>query len=141
MKHREKTTAAACADAHGGCGHDGCGCHCHGHGHEGGKARLWWPLVSFVMLVVGVVASAAGWAWFAAPWVPAVWYAAAFLPVGLPVSHEAKTRRTASSITAKEDFAFICFSFVLLFAFSLHSGQFFCASSVKLFDGIDSGYG
>ena len=90
MKHREKTTAAACADAHGGCGHDGCGCHCHGHGHEGGKARLWWPLVSFVMLVVGVVASAAGWAWFAAPWVPAVWYAAAFLPVGLPVAHEAR---------------------------------------------------
>ena len=89
MKHREKTTAAACADAHGGCGHDGCGCHCHGHGHEGGKARLWWPLVSFVMLVVGVVASAAGWAWFAAPWVPAVWYAAAFLSVGLPVAHEA----------------------------------------------------
>ena len=89
MKHREKTTAAACADAHGGCGHDGCGCHCHGHGHEGGKARLWWPLVSFVMLVVGVVASAAGWAWFAAPWVPAVWYAAAFLPAGLPVAHEA----------------------------------------------------
>ena len=47
------------------------------------------PALSLVMLAAGIVMSAMDAGWFAAEWVRAAWYAAAFLPVGLGVMKEA----------------------------------------------------
>lgn len=60
-------------------------CHCHHHGHGG----FTWPVVSFLLLVGGIVCDFVGASWFAWPAFKEVWYALAFLPVGLPVLSEA----------------------------------------------------
>lgn len=47
------------------------------------------PVISFVMLVAGLVMDHAGWELFLWPAVRSVWYILAFLPVGIPVIREA----------------------------------------------------
>lgn len=63
--------------------------HQHGCCHEEEEMRLWQPIVSGVMLVVGIVAEYCLEAWPLAAWTEPVWFLWAFLPVGLPVMHEA----------------------------------------------------
>lgn len=70
---------AECCDAHAGCG----------HGHAHGFAGTVLPALSFVLLVAGLVLEHSGVAWFSVGGVELAWYLAAFLPVGLPVLHEA----------------------------------------------------
>ena len=50
---------------------------------------LWNLVVSGAMLVGGLLLSHFGVAWFQSPYVGLIWYAVAFLPVGLPVMKEA----------------------------------------------------
>lgn len=79
--------AAECA-AHGE-EHASCGCHGHHHHHEP-KAGAWiWPGLSLALLTSGVILNAVEAAWFANPFWKPGWFAAAFLPVGLPVIKEA----------------------------------------------------
>lgn len=48
--------------------------------------RLWRPVVSAIMLIAGIAATSL---MDISQWSVAVWYAVAYLPVGLPVIHEA----------------------------------------------------
>ncbi len=65
----------------------------HHSGHGGGRpgvGRVALPVLSFVMLVAGIILDHAGTSWWTAGGTVAlIWYAAAFLPVGLPVIGEA----------------------------------------------------
>lgn len=45
--------------------------------------------ISFVLLMAGIIGSAAGVAFFADRWLSLAWYLAAYLPVGIPVLKEA----------------------------------------------------
>lgn len=67
------------------CGHS----HDHGCCHENKEMRAWQPIVSAVMLVLGIVAEYGLEAWPLAAWTEPVWFLGALLPVGLPVMHEA----------------------------------------------------
>lgn len=89
--------------AHKGHTHD-CSCHSHGcGGHSCGRGtpahtdephalcslKNLPPAVSFLLLISGIVMTHFGMAWFSAPLWQATWYAAAYLPVGIPVIREA----------------------------------------------------
>ncbi len=74
---------------HGHCGH-GQDCCAHGHSHAHGLKAFLAPIVSFVMLILGVLMSMAALPAFVANrWVEFSWYLIAFLPVGFPVVKEA----------------------------------------------------
>ena len=60
---------------------------CENHHEE--KSKWWQPLLSGLLLVAGMAFNYMGLAWFSSPWVQALWYIVAFLPVGLGVMHEA----------------------------------------------------
>ena len=67
--------------------HSGCGCSCgHNKGEEHPNVVL--PILSFILLIVGLILNHTGQGWFS-PTVKLVRYLAAFLPVGLPVIREA----------------------------------------------------
>lgn len=75
---------------HGSCGCGSCGCHSHSHDHEhedGGA--LWMPILSALLLLLGLTASFFHFSPFAESWVRFLFYVVAFLPVGLPVMKEA----------------------------------------------------
>ena len=65
--------------------HSGCSCG-HNKGEEHPNVVL--PILSFILLIVGLILDHTGQGWFS-PTVKLVWYLAAFLPVGLPVIREA----------------------------------------------------
>ena len=68
--------------------HEDCGCgHHHAHDHSG--SVMIRPLLSFCMLVAGMVMKQAGIVWFQSGIVPVLWYLFSFLPVGWPVIKEA----------------------------------------------------
>lgn len=68
--------------------HEDCGCgHHHAHDHSG--SVMIRPLLSFCMLVAGMVMKQAGIVWFQNGIVPVLWYLFSFLPVGWPVIKEA----------------------------------------------------
>jgi Cd2+/Zn2+-exporting ATPase len=67
--------------------HSGCGCSC-GHNKEEERPNVALPVLSFILLVAGLILDHTGQGWFS-PAVKLVWYLAAFLPVGLPVMREA----------------------------------------------------
>ncbi|EKN13180.1 heavy metal translocating P-type ATPase [Parabacteroides merdae] len=69
--------------------HSGCGCGC-GHGHNKGEKRweIALPILSFILLIAGLILDHTGQSWFS-PAVKLIWYLTAFLPVGLPVMREA----------------------------------------------------
>lgn len=66
----------------------GCGCCCHESTHEHTSPVGWRayiaPLVSFLLLIVGLV----GQHWVEHPQIRLAWYILAYLPVGLPVLKE-----------------------------------------------------
>ena len=47
------------------------------------------PAISFIMLISGIIMSHYGPEWFTTQWIKIIWYAIAFLPVGLGVIKEA----------------------------------------------------
>lgn len=60
------------------------------HHHQQGAAAFVTPAISFVLLVVGMLLNHFSVSWFAEnAAVELAWYIVAFLPVGLPVIHEA----------------------------------------------------
>ena len=61
----------------------------HSHEHEEEGMALWQIVMSAVMLVAGMIASAKGVNMFENKVFSLVWYVIAFLPVGLPVMKEA----------------------------------------------------
>lgn len=67
-----------------------CSCGC-GHSHEDRSgASQWLPVIaSVVLLAGGLLLEGSGSAFFKSGSVRALWYAAAFLPVGIPVLREA----------------------------------------------------
>lgn len=65
-------------------------CHHHHHSaHHGGMSVWVAPAVSLLLLAVGMVAAHTGAEWFTDGYVRKIWFAVAFLPVGLPVAREA----------------------------------------------------
>lgn len=71
-----------CSDEPHGDGHD------HEHGHQGFKA--WIPaIISFVLLVAGLIVEHALRSAFFNDTVRLIWYVVAYLPVGIPVIREA----------------------------------------------------
>ena len=58
------------------------------HHHEE-KTKLCQPILSGVLLAVGMAFTWMGCGWFSQPWVQLIWYIAAYLPVGFGVMHEA----------------------------------------------------
>lgn len=64
------------------------GCSC-GHNKDAEeRPNVALPILSFILLVAGLISGHTGQSWFS-PAVKLVWYLAAFLPVGLPVMREA----------------------------------------------------
>ena len=62
----------------------------NGHEHSHDEGMAWWkPALSLAMLVAGIAMSATDVTWFQNQWVRLAWYAAAWLPTGLGVLHEA----------------------------------------------------
>ena len=60
----------------------------HENHHE--EEMSWWkPALSLALLLAGIVMDATGVQWFQNQWVRLLWYAAAWLPTGLGVLHEA----------------------------------------------------
>ncbi|WP_298553050.1 heavy metal translocating P-type ATPase [uncultured Parabacteroides sp.] len=105
--------------------HSGCGCSCgHNKGEERPNVAL--PVLSFILLVTGLIFGHTGQGWFS-PAVRLVWYLAAFLPVGLPVMREAYRE------ALRKDFftEFTLMSVASLGAFSI--GEYPEAVAVMLF--------
>lgn len=64
--------------------------HNHDSEHEHEESAVWWrPVLSLVLLVAGIIMSAAEVQWFQNGWVRFLWYAVAWLPTGLGVLREA----------------------------------------------------
>lgn len=105
--------------------HSGCGCSCgHNKGEERPNVAL--PVLSFILLVTGLIFGHTGQGWFS-PAVRLVWYLAAFLPVGLPVMREAYRE-----VLRKDFFTeFTLMSIASLGAFSI--GEYPEAVAVMLF--------
>ena len=85
------------------------------------------PALSLVMLAAGIVMSAMDAGWFAAEWVRAAWYAAAFLPVGLGVMKEAWECATKGDVFSE----FMLMSVASVGAFAI--GEYPEAVAVMLF--------
>jgi len=75
----------------GNCCHQHDHSHGHQHGHDHDEEPLsWWRVgLSAALLIAGLVLGHTGAAWFQTGWVKILWYVTAWLPVGLPVLHEA----------------------------------------------------
>jgi Cd2+/Zn2+-exporting ATPase len=60
------------------------------HDHESCDAEgsLFWPALSFCLLIAGIIFNHLSLSWFAQPVVNLLWFVVAFLPVGLPVLKE-----------------------------------------------------
>lgn len=63
--------------------------HKHEHNHENGGNQLWPAIISFALLLSGILMNMSHAACFESSVVQLFWYIAAFLPVGLPVFKEA----------------------------------------------------
>ena len=64
--------------------------HNHDSHHDHDESAAWWrPALSLALLVTGIVLDAANVGWFQNGWVQFLWYAVAWLPVGLGVLREA----------------------------------------------------
>ena len=62
----------------------------HSHEKHNEDEMSWWkPALSLALLLAGIVMDATGVQWFQNQWVRLLWYAAAWLPTGLGVLHEA----------------------------------------------------
>ena len=62
----------------------------HSHENHNEEEMSWWkPALSLALLLAGIVMDATGVQWFQNQWVRLLWYAAAWLPTGLGVLHEA----------------------------------------------------
>lgn len=62
----------------------------HSHENHNVEEMSWWkPALSLALLLAGIVMDATGVQWFQNQWVRLLWYAAAWLPTGLGVLHEA----------------------------------------------------
>ena len=62
----------------------------HSHEKHNEEEMSWWkPALSLALLLAGIVMDATGVQWFQNQWVRLLWYAAAWLPTGLGVLHEA----------------------------------------------------
>lgn len=87
--HHHNSQGHSHSQSHAG----GCGCSCgcgHSHGNEDkGIQAFIWPVVSFVMLIAGIIMSHADFSPFENIWIRFAWYFIAFLPVGFPVVKEA----------------------------------------------------
>ena len=85
------------------------------------------PIVSFVLLIAGIVIGKVGGEWFHVPYVKLIWYLTAFLPVGLPVMRE------AAEAAMKKDFfnEFSLMSIAAIGAFII--GEYPEAVAVMLF--------
>lgn len=102
------------------------GCSC-GHNKEAEeRPNVALPILSFILLVAGLILGHTGESWFS-PAVKLVWYLAAFLPVGLPVMREALHK------TLQKDFftEFSLMSVASIGAFSI--GEYPEAVAVMLF--------
>ncbi|MCQ2218985.1 MAG: cadmium-translocating P-type ATPase [Paludibacteraceae bacterium] len=71
--------------------------HEHHHGEEEGDLR--YAAISFVLLASGLLLGHFEFDWFQNNWVQLIWFIVAFLPVGVPVAHEA-----LEAITEKDYF-------------------------------------
>ncbi len=69
------------------------GCCCCGKSdsskHAEGTSNIVWPIISFVLLITGLILRHTGMGWFSWQGVELAWFMIAFLPVGLPVIKEA----------------------------------------------------
>lgn len=105
METKVKSINASCTSQGHCCqaasGEHSCGCS-HHHHHESGNrfTEIGLPLLSFCVLMAGMILSYSGAGWFTSQTVRFIWYLVAFLPVGLPVLHEA-----IESIEAKDYFS------------------------------------
>ena len=102
------------------------GCSC-GHNKDAEeRPNVALPILSFILLVAGLISGHMGQSWFS-PAVKLVWYLAAFLPVGLPVMREALHK------TLQKDFftEFSLMSIASIGAFSI--GEYPEAVAVMLF--------
>lgn len=61
----------------------------HHHDEDEEEMGWWQPTLSLVMLIAGIIMTAMQVQWFQNGWVRLAWYAAAWLPTGLGVLHEA----------------------------------------------------
>ena len=61
----------------------------HNHEHHEEEMSWWKPALSLALMLAGIVMDTMGVPWFQCGWVRALWYAAAWLPTGLGVLHEA----------------------------------------------------
>ena len=80
------TECGSCCSQHAH--HEDCGCN-HHHAHDHSGSVMIRPLLSFCMLVAGIVMKQTGLVWFQNGIVPVLWYLFSFLPVGWPVIKEA----------------------------------------------------
>ena len=57
--------------------------------HAEESSSIAWPIISFILLIAGLILRHTGMEWFSWQGVELVWFMIAFLPVGLPVIKEA----------------------------------------------------